>query len=87
MNVLFLKVINAIFNLAELSIFIEVILSWIPNIRENELTRIIHSINEPFLKPGRYIQERLLPNLMVDFSPMIALFIIYLIRRVLFTIL
>jgi len=58
-----------------------------PNIRENTVTDLLHKINEPFLKPGRYLQDKLLPNLMVDFSPIIALFIISFIRRIIFAIL
>lgn len=87
MNALFFNVINKIFNLIELSIFIEVILSWIPNIRENDLTRFIYRINEPFLKPGRYIQDKILPNLMIDFSPIIALLMVNFIKNILITIL
>lgn len=87
MNAFVYRLINSLFNLVQFTILIEVILSWIPNIRENELTRIIHSINEPFLKPGRYIQERILPNMMVDFSPIIALMIISLIKQILLKIL
>lgn len=83
MNTYLSNIINMIFNILELSIFIECILSWVPNIRENSLTDLLHRINEPFLKPGRFIQSRILPDLMVDFSPIIALFIISLIRRIL----
>jgi YggT family protein len=87
MNAFLYNIINNLFNLVQLTIFIEVILSWVPNIRENQITRIVHSINEPFLKPGRYIQERIFPNMMIDFSPIIALLIISVLKRILFAIL
>lgn len=87
MNIFFYNIINDLFYIIELSIFIECILSWIPNLRENSLTDLLHRINEPFLKPGRYIQSKLIPGLMIDFSPIIALLIIDFIKRILFAIL
>ncbi|MFA6939465.1 MAG: YggT family protein [Clostridiaceae bacterium] len=87
MNTFLYNIIDKLFNIIQISIFIECILSWMPNIRENTVTDLLHKINEPFLKPGRYLQDKLLPNLMVDFSPIIALFIISFIRRIIFAIL
>ncbi|WP_035290101.1 YggT family protein [Clostridium sp. KNHs214] len=65
----------------EYAIFIDVILSWVSAGRENEFTRIVHIITEPLLRPGRELQQRLIPGLMIDFSPIIAFFIIGILRR------
>ncbi|MDV3426792.1 MAG: YggT family protein [Bacillota bacterium] len=86
MNSFLYNIINTLFNIVEISIFIECILSWVPNIRENSLTDILHSINEPFLKPGRFIQSKILPDMMIDFSPIIALLVISFIKRILFAV-
>ncbi|MFD3157424.1 YggT family protein [Haloimpatiens sp. FM7330] len=84
---MFIYFVNILFRVIEYAILIEVILSWIPQRRENQLTSILHTITEPFLRPGRIIQQKLIPNLMIDFSPIIALFIIAILRRVIYTLL
>ncbi|HEY8892507.1 MAG TPA: YggT family protein [Clostridium sp.] len=78
---------NIIFNVLEFSIFIEVILSWVYAGRTNQYIEIVHKISAPLLQPGRKIQERYFGNMMVDFSPIIALVIIMVLRRVVYSIL
>lgn len=86
MRELLVNALDLLFNFIEFSIFVEVILSWIPNLKQNEIIRIVHVVNEPIMKPGRYIQNRVAPNLAVDFSPIIALLLIYIIRSFVFSI-
>ena len=74
-----LRVVNAIFNIMQLAILIEALLSWITPNMHNQYTDLLHMITEPLLKPGRKLQEMVLPNMMVDFSPIIALLILSLI--------
>lgn len=75
------KLFNILFNLLEYLIFIDVILSWVYR-GENSITRLIHAATEPILAPGRKIQERLMPQVPVDLSPILGLFIISLLQRV-----
>ncbi|MGH4140964.1 YggT family protein [Clostridium sp.] len=82
-----LRVINSIFNILEYAILIEVILSWVYAGRTNQFIEIVHTITRPLLQPGRKIQEKYFSNTMIDFSPIIALAIIMVARRVLFAIL
>lgn len=70
----------SILRLLELVIFIEVILSWVTMGRGNELTMMIHKITNPILEPARKIQQKIKPGLMMDFSPIIGLLIIAVVR-------
>lgn len=62
-----------LFNLLEISIIAEVILSYVPNMRESSFYRILVSFNNPILTPFRVLQERLFGNMMIDFAPLLAL--------------
>ena len=81
------SLVQMIFNLLELAIFIEVVLSWVYRGGSNQYIELLHKITEPLLEPGRKIQERYLNNMMVDFSPIIALVILMFLRRIVFWIL
>ena len=82
-----LRLINMIFNVLEYAILIEVILSWVYAGRTNQYIEILHKVTEPILQPGRKIQERYFSNTMMDFSPLIALAIIWGLRKIIFGIL
>ncbi len=62
-------------------------MSIIFNGRENQILNVIRTFTEPFLKPGRMIQEKISPDSPIDFSPMIALLILYFIEKIVMTIL
>lgn len=64
----------------ETLIIIQVILSWIYR-GNNELVRIINLFTEPLLLPGKKIQEKILPDMPVDFSPIIAFFILGILEK------
>lgn len=71
----------AIANLIELalyiyivSIFIQAILSWFPEMAYNPLNRFLQRFNEPLLRPARrYIP----PFEGIDFSPLVVILILY----------
>lgn len=73
---------NILFDILEYAIFIDVILSWVYRGKGNILIDILHIFTEPFMVPARKIHERLIPSTMLDFSPIIAYFIIVLLRYV-----
>jgi YggT family protein len=79
--------LGMVFNFMQIAIFIEVILAWVYSGRTNQYVELLHRITEPILKPGRIIQEKYFNNLMVDFSPIIALFILMFLRNIVFSIL
>ena len=78
------NIINTFFNVLEYAILIEVVLSWVYAGRSNQFTEILHKITNPLLEPGRRIQARYFANMMIDFSPIIALVILYVLRRILY---
>lgn len=63
------------------------LLSWFPNVnRGNPLIRFIYETTEPFLNLFR----RILPmsrNLPIDFSPVIAIFALFLIQKLVYMLL
>lgn len=69
--ILLQNALGILINFLILLLVIDVILSWLYR-GNNNLVRTIHIFTEPLLLPGRRIQERLLPNIPVDFSPIIA---------------
>lgn len=85
MNALAYKIVATFFNVVEWSILIDVILSFVP-MNNNAFTQIIRTITEPLLIPGRKIQEKILPGLMVDFSPVFALIMIRFLRQIIISI-
>lgn len=74
--------LNYLFTLLEYAIFIDVILSWVYRGRGNTLIDILHIFTEPFMAPARKIHERLIPSTMLDFSPIIAYFLIAVLRYI-----
>ncbi|MGV8983761.1 YggT family protein [Clostridium sp.] len=84
---IFIRLISMIFNILEYAILIEVILSWVYAGRTNQYIEILHKVTDPLLQPGRKIQERYFSNTMIDFSPIIALAIIWGLEKIIFGIL
>lgn len=77
------NVIDGIFRIFEIAIIIECISSFIPQSRYNKFIEIIHNIISLVLGPCRKLQYKYLPNMPFDFSPLIALLMVDVIRGVL----
>jgi YggT family protein len=78
-----ITVVNVVFQLAALAILARVILSWLPmaGVRidpYNPLIRFLFRITDPILDPIR----RFATFGMVDFSPIVALVLLEVVRRV-----
>ncbi|HEY8890169.1 MAG TPA: YggT family protein [Clostridium sp.] len=82
-----INLINTIFNVLYYAIIIEVILSWVYSNRTNQYIELLHKVTNPLLQPGRKIQDRFFNNMIIDFSPMIALFILMILKQIVFSIL
>ena len=72
-----------LFTVLDISILAEVILSYIPNIRESSFYRILVSFNNPILEHFRILQERLFGNMMIDFAPLLAIIVLNFISGIL----
>jgi YggT family protein len=78
-------IINLVFGVYEFLIFIRVLLSWV-NINPNHpLVRTLYSLTDPLLKPI----QRLIPPIggTIDISPAVALILLYIVQRVLISLL
>lgn len=77
-------VLNLLFNLLELAIIIECAASWIPQIQGSKYMKLIHNFIYPVLEPFRRLQDRIIPGLPIDFSPICAFFVLNLLRSFVF---
>lgn len=75
-----------LFRFLEAAILVDVILSWVMPGKRNIFTDILHIFTDPFMIPGRKIQNKIAPNLMIDFSPIIALIIIDVLQNIIFSV-
>jgi len=78
-------IINLIFGVYEFLIFIRVILSWFNINPSHPLVRILYNLTDPLLNPLR----RLIPPIggTLDISPAVALILLYIVERVLISLL
>lgn len=87
MRIILFKVFMILFNIMEVALLIDILLSFVGRGFENSVTEFIKTITEPLLAPGRRIQEMIAPGLMIDFSPILAFFLISIMRRIVFRLL
>ena len=76
-----IRLMNTVFGIIELAILIECIASWIPQLRYNKFMDIVYAITNPILTPFRALQDRFFPDSPIDFSPIIAFFVISMAQR------
>ncbi len=75
-----LKLLHVLIELLIILVFVHALGSWFPQIRESRFYEMLDRIVEPMLRPIRQV----LPNMGgIDISPMILIFILILIERVL----
>jgi YggT family protein len=74
-------IISYLLTFFELILLARVLLSWLPNLdRRNPIIQFIYDITEPILAP---IRNALPQTAMIDFSPLIVILIIQVLRVVL----
>ena len=83
---LVIRAIGSLLQVIEILIFVRVIISWLPISRDNPLIQILYQLTEPILGPIRAIIQKsaIGGGMMFDFSAIIALILIRLIRMNLF---
>lgn len=84
MSLLLYRAIGALFTVLEFAILIRAFLSWLPIPREHRFVTLLYQVTEPILAPIRSLIERSSfgKNMMFDFSPIIALLLIGLVRNI-----
>ncbi len=79
MNYLLYTIIDNSVNLLQMLIIIRVVLSWIPHDRYNQLIQLLYQLTDIILKPIREILP--LKSAGVDFSPIVAFFLLGLVKK------
>ena len=79
-----LVVLNSLFSLLTLIIIVDCVASWIPQLQDNKIIRVIHEFIYPILEPIRRLQDKLIPGLPMDFSPIMALLLLNMLRKIVF---
>lgn len=85
MSTLLSNAIYIFFRVLYILIFIRVLMSWIPNLRYTSIGGLINTLTDPILLPVRKMMDKspLGGGMMLDFSPVIALFILDLVKYIL----
>lgn len=80
--------VRYLIDLLELAIFITVIISWLPIQKDNRFIKLLYQITEPIMAPIRNLLQRssFTKNLMIDFSPVVAILLLELLKGIIFNI-
>ena len=85
MSILLTEAINVFFRILYILIVIRVLMSWIPGSAYSSIGRMIYTLTDPILGPVKRMMDKspLGGGMMLDFSPVIALFILDIIQMIL----
>lgn len=74
------EIVNALILVLTILIIIRALLSWVPNLIDprGPIAEFLYTVTEPILGPIR----SLMPRMMIDLSPLIAIFLLQAIGRV-----
>jgi YggT family protein len=81
-NNLIHNTVDWVLEFIKIAIFARIILSWIPISKENKIIRFLYEITEPILAPIRGMLEKsaMVKNSMIDFSPIVAFMLLYVVE-------
>ena len=81
------QAVDTFFYVLYLLILVRIIISWLPISRDNSIVRLIYSFTEPILGPIRNMISKspLGGGLMLDSSPIIALFAMNIVKMIIMT--
>ncbi|MFC4076517.1 YggT family protein [Salinithrix halophila] len=72
------NIVDTLFTIYTVMIFIYILMSWIPNLRESPIGMVIGRLVEPYLS----IFRSFIPPIgMIDISPIVALFALQMIQQ------
>lgn len=78
-----LSVINVFLSVLEFSVIIECVCSWIPQTMNSKTLSFLQILNGPFVNPIRRIMRKILPDSPFDFSPVILIVVIGVVKYIL----
>lgn len=74
------QTIEIFFNIMLLLILARIIISWLPQLRYNQISEIVFNLTEPILGPF----QRIIPPIgMIDISPMVAIITLSIAQQIL----
>jgi len=79
-----IRAVDFFFQFLYLMVIARVFLSWVPMASDNSIVRFIYQVTDPILEPFRVLLSRFMPKRpgrYLDFSPIIALFVLEIVRR------
>lgn len=84
MTTLLTNAVNVFFRLLYILIIIRVFMSWVPNLIYTTIGNFIVTLTDPILGPVKRMMDKspLGGGMMLDFSPVIALFILDIIQMI-----
>lgn len=80
-----IKAVDLFFQFLYFMVLVRVFMSFIPNIFNYKIAKFIYQVTDPLLEPFRAMLERFMPRgpgFNIDFSPIIALFVLNIFRGV-----
>ncbi|CAA7602871.1 YGGT family [Acididesulfobacillus acetoxydans] len=80
------EIVDNVVTILTWAIVIRALLSFAPNLRDNALVRLLNDVTEPLLRPFRRFQIGG-GGFAVDFSPILAIIVLNIIRTVLLRVL
>jgi YggT family protein len=80
---LLVRVIDFVVTIYTFLIIVRAIISWVNPDPYNPIVRILYRLTDPVLNPIRKVMQRISGNLPIDFSPIIAIFLIQLLGKLL----
>jgi YggT family protein len=72
------QIVTMLLNALALAIFIRALLSWFMPVGRDPITRFLVDVTDPILQPIRNLTSNLIPGMMIDFSPIIAIIVLQL---------
>lgn len=72
-----------LFTVLYITILAEILISYFPKVREGNIYKVIVSFNYPVLEPFRRLQAKFFGNMMIDFSPILAIICLNFLKRLL----
>lgn len=81
------KIVSLLLNLLETAIILNAVLSWFPVRGLDEVKKVLDSIVSPILEPIQKVLYRYINLGGIDISPIVALVLLSVIRKILFVLL